>query len=63
LAVEGEIKNIRDAGARLPDLRVAVRTSDGREIYRWTAAAPKPSVAGRETVLFRARLTAPPTGA
>jgi hypothetical protein len=62
LVISGEIENSRDAKASLPNLRLALLGEDGREIYVWTAKAPKTSLNARERVAFRARLAAPPAG-
>ena len=59
LLITGEIENLRDAKTSVPDLRVALRGEDGREIYVWTS---KISLNARERVPFRARLAAPPAG-
>jgi hypothetical protein len=63
LAIAGEISNLRGSTWPVPDLRIAVRGSDGREMYTWTTAAPKPDLEAGETVAFRARLATPPEGA
>ena len=63
LAVEGEIANLALAEAAVPAIGVAVRGPDGRNIYSWTAPAPKARLAAGETVPFRARLAAPPESA
>ncbi len=60
LAVEGDIANDRRTKTRVPDLALAILSSDGRTIYSWTTPAPKTEVAVGETVYFRARLAAPP---
>jgi hypothetical protein len=60
LLITGEIENLRDAKTSVPDLRLALRGEDGREIYVWTAKGPKISLNARERVPFRARLAAPP---
>ena len=60
LLIAGEIENLRDAKTSVPDLRLALRGEDGREIYVWTAKGPKISLNARERVPFRARLAAPP---
>lgn len=60
LAIEGEIANLRDAVADVPQLELKVRGADGRTLYTWTTGSPKSRLAGRETVSFRARLVAPP---
>ncbi len=60
LAVEGNVANIRNVALNVPDLRVAVDSADGREIYSWVAKSPKPNLTAGEEIYFRARLTAPP---
>jgi hypothetical protein len=62
LLITGEIENLRDRKTSVPDLHLALRGEDGREIYVWTAKAPKISLNARERVPFRARLAAPPAG-
>ena len=62
LLITGEIENLRDAKTSVPDLHMALRGEDGREIYVWTAKAPRISLNARERVPFRARLAAPPAG-
>jgi hypothetical protein len=62
LWITGEIENLRDAKTSVPDLRLALRGEDGRQIYAWTAKGPKISLNARERVPFRARLAAPPAG-
>ena len=62
LLITGEIENLRDGKTSVPDLHLALRGEDGREIYVWTAKGPKISLNARERVPFRARLAAPPAG-
>jgi hypothetical protein len=62
LLITGEIENLRDAKTSVPDLHLALRGGDGREIYVWTVRGPKISLDARERVPFRARLAAPPAG-
>ena len=62
LLVTGEIANLRDRETPTPNLRLAVRGADGRELYVWTARAPKSRLGAHERVAFRARLAAPPAG-
>ncbi len=62
LVITGEIENLRDGKTSVPDLRLALRGEDGREIYVWTTKGPKISLNARERVPFRARLAAPPAG-
>ena len=62
LLITGEIENLRDGKTSVPDLHLALRGEDGREIYVWTTRAPKISLNARESVPFRARLAAPPAG-
>jgi predicted Zn finger-like uncharacterized protein len=63
LAVVGEIANLEHDVQPVPALRVALRGADGRDIYSWTATAPKSKLNAGETVAFRTRLAAPPEGA
>jgi predicted Zn finger-like uncharacterized protein len=60
LVVDGEIANLRADKAQVPELRLAVRDTQGQEIYTWDAASPKTKLASGETIAFRARLAAPP---
>lgn len=60
LTLEGHITNLRSDPTSVPALRIAVRDKSRRELYYWTAPAPKAQLAVGETVLFRSRLTAPP---
>ena len=62
LDLEGRIANLHDRSVTVPDLTVMVRDAAAMPLYTWKAAAPKPSLAGGETVAFRTRLSAPPTG-
>ena len=62
LLITGEIENLRETQTSVPNLRLALRGEDGRELYVWTARAPKLSLHARERVPFRARLAAPPAG-
>ena len=41
LLVTGEIANLRDRETTAPNLRLALRGEDGRELYVWTARGPK----------------------
>jgi Protein of unknown function (DUF3426) len=62
LLVTGEIANLQDRETAAPNLRLALRNEDGRELYVWTARAPKSRLGAHERVTFRARLAAPPAG-
>jgi hypothetical protein len=62
LLVTGEVANLRDRETPVPSLRLTLRGEDGRELYVWTARAPKTRLGARERVTFRARLAAPPAG-
>ena len=62
LLVTGEITNLRDGETAAPNLRLALRADDGRELCVWTARGPKPRLGAHERVPFRARLAAPPAG-
>ena len=60
LAVEGEIRNLRDHTRPVPDIELSLRDDDGREVYRWSTPAPKANLNQNETIQFRARLASPP---
>jgi Protein of unknown function (DUF3426) len=62
LLVTGEIANLRDHETATPNLRLALRNENGRELYIWTARAPKNRLGAHERVTFRARLASPPAG-
>ena len=62
LLVEGAIVNLRQEETAAPDLRIALRAADGRELYVWTTRAPKDRLARGESLRFAARLAAPPAG-
>jgi hypothetical protein len=60
LVVEGKLVNITPRTIELPRLRLSVRDSAAKEIYTWTATAPKPSLGPGEVAEFRSRLASPP---
>jgi hypothetical protein len=62
LLVTGEIVNLRDGETAVPDLRLALRDENGRELYAWTARGPKNRLGPHERVAFRSRLAAPSPG-
>ncbi len=62
LLITGEIVNLRESETPAPNLRVALRAEDGRELYVWTVRGPKDRLGPQERVAFRARLAAPPAG-
>jgi hypothetical protein len=62
LLVTGEIVNLRQVETPVPNLRLALRGQDQRELYVWTAREPKSRLRPHERVGFRARLAAPPAG-
>jgi hypothetical protein len=62
LMVTGEIANLRDRETAAPNLRLALRNEDGRELYVWTTRASKNRLGAHERVTFRARLASPPAG-
>jgi predicted Zn finger-like uncharacterized protein len=62
LVVEGAIVNLRDSATPSPNIRIALRGADKRELYVWTAPAPKSRLGPDEQVAFRTRLAAPPDG-
>ena len=62
LAVEGALVNLRGQETAAPNLRIALRAADGRELYVWTTRPPKDRLAAGERAPFVARLAAPPPG-
>jgi hypothetical protein len=62
LLVTGEIVNLRDRETPVPDLRLALRGENGRELYAWTTRGPKSRLGPHERVAFRSRLAAPSPG-
>jgi predicted Zn finger-like uncharacterized protein len=62
LAVEGALVNLRGKETAAPNLRIALRAADGRELYVWTTRPPKDRLAAGERAHFIARLAAPPPG-
>ena len=63
LVVEGWIVNLRPGQTPAPDLRIALRGADGRDLYVWTTRAPTRRLERAQRVRFAARLEAPPDGA
>lgn len=62
LVVEGSVVNLRDSATDAPNMRISLRGADKRELYVWTAPAPKTKLGPREHAAFRTRLAAPPDG-
>lgn len=62
LVLQGTISNLRGDATPVPRLALAVRDAASAPLYTWSAPAPKPSLAGGETIAFRSRLAAPPAG-
>jgi predicted Zn finger-like uncharacterized protein len=63
LVVEGAIVNRTGAVADVPRLKLAVRNAAKQEIYSWTTAPPRASLAPFQAVGFRTRLASPPPAA
>lgn len=62
LIVEGAVVNLRDSSVETPNMRIALRSQDKRELYVWTTPAPNVRLGPNEQVAFRTRLAAPPDG-
>lgn len=60
LAVEGTVANIEGQTRTVPDLRLVIMAGASQELYSWTVPSPKARLAAGESVLFQARLVAPP---
>jgi len=63
LTVEGSMVNLRGQKLEIPEMRIALRDADAREIYVWTARPPKAALDPREATSFRLRLASPPAAA
>jgi predicted Zn finger-like uncharacterized protein len=63
LVVEGSIVNESRKLADMPHLRFAVRNAAHQEVYSWTAAPPRATLASGEAVSFHTRLASPPPDA
>jgi predicted Zn finger-like uncharacterized protein len=61
LIVKGEISNGTNNVQAVPPLRFAVRNLQRQEIYSWTAALARGSLAPGETLAFRSELALPPS--
>lgn len=61
LAVEGTVSNVDGRTKTVPDLRLVVMAGGSQELYSWIVPPPKARLAAGESVLFQARLVAPPT--
>lgn len=60
LLVTGAIANVTREPVAVPRLRLAVMTSDDRELYAWTTVSARAELGPGETTQFRARLASPP---
>ncbi len=60
LRIEGEVANVRSAETEVPPIELTIRDRDGHVLYSWTATPQRHRLAAGESVLFRARLAAPP---
>jgi hypothetical protein len=58
--VQGTIVNRSSAVADVPRLKLQVRNTARQEIYAWTAAPPRATLAAYQAVAFRTRLASPP---
>lgn len=63
LLIKGEIVNKRDKTGKLPNLQLALRGPDGRDLYNWQAPSPQKRIKARHSIRFVARLDSPPEGA
>ncbi len=63
LLIKGEIVNLRNTTGNLPNLQLALRGKDGRDLYNWQAPSPQKRIKAHDSIRFVARLDAPPEGA
>jgi hypothetical protein len=60
LVLDGTLANVTQRVVRLPKLRFSLRDHRGKEVYDWTEAPPKASLAPSESLPFQSRLVSPP---
>ncbi len=60
LNVEGTLVNVTRRTIDIPRLRFSLRDATGREVYTWTALAPREQLGPGEKLAFRSRLASPP---
>jgi len=60
LVIEGEVVNVVKHAVEVPRVRLAVLSSNGQELYSWTALLQRSILADSEKVSFRSRLASPP---
>ena len=63
LVVEGSIRNLTPDVARIPAVRLSIRSTDQQEIYAWIVEPRAQVLQGRDETRFRTILTDPPAGA
>src|SRR5579863_355817 len=63
LTIEGALVNWRDETVETPNIRIALRDAQKREVYVWTAKALNAKLRPGERGAFRTRLAAPPNEA
>jgi len=63
LLIKGEIVNLRNRTSKLPNLDLALRGGDGRNVYTWQAPSPTKRIKAHDSISFVARLDSPPEGA
>jgi predicted Zn finger-like uncharacterized protein len=60
LLVSGKVENITNGVINVPRLRLAVRNTEGREIYVWTVVPRRNRLVGGDSLSFQAQLASPP---
>ncbi len=63
LVTEGKIANVSGRDLELPPVRLAAVGANGQELYAWTAAPSRGTLADGETLAFKSRLASPPAEA
>ena len=63
LVTEGKIANISGRDLDLPPIRLAAVGANGQELYAWTTAPGRATLADGETLAFKSRLASPPAEA
>lgn len=60
LVVEGEIRNMQDKTLPVPLIRLALRGGREQELYAWSVKLKVATLAGKERITFKSRLSSPP---
>ena len=63
IEIEGEIKNATEAPVDVPNLMVVLRNDANQSVAEYVYAAPQPSLASGQTLVYRMTIENPPAEA